>query len=95
MSPVKYLYSIDHFTLFYFLLHFTFRFLFFLSGFYSGASARAKGSLIGKRKWETYPVPIRAREFGYDDSLRPTVRTDSQGGTKQILHRWGWGIQVM
>ena len=79
MSPVKYLYSIDHFTL---------SRLFFhsnqvpLSGFYSGASARAKGSLIAKRKWETYPDPIHAREFGYDDSVRPTVRTDWQGGTK-------------
>ena len=65
------------------------------SGFYSGASARAKESLIAKRKWETYPDPIHARESGYDDSFRPTVRMDWQGGAKQILRGWGWGIQVM
>jgi len=78
MSPFKYLYSVDHFTLSRLFSHSNQ----VTSGFYSGASARAKESLIAKRKWETYPNPIYAREIGYDDSVRPTVRIDSQGGTK-------------
>ena len=53
-----------------------------MSGFYSGASARAKESLIAKRKWEIYPDPIHAREIGHDDSVRRTVPMDWQGGTK-------------
>ena len=78
MSPFKYLYSIDHFTLSRLFSHSNQ----VMSGFYRGASARAKESLIAKRKWETYPDPIRAREIGHDDCVRPTVRMDWQGGTK-------------
>ena len=78
MPPFMYLYLIDHFTLSRLFSHSNQ----VTSGFYSGASARAKESLIAKRKWDTDPDPIHARENGYDDSVRPTVRTDSQLGTK-------------
>ena len=73
MSPFKYLYSIDHFTLSRLFSHSN-----------RGASARAKESLIGKRKWETYPDPIHAREIGHDDSVHPTVRMDWQ----EVLSRF-------
>ena len=48
-------------------------------------------SLHCNGKWQ----PIDSRKFGYDVNVRPPVHTGWQGGTKQTLQGWGWGIQDM